>query len=83
MELTKEEISLLTEKCKIPKPTVYKWKNTKEDLIKYALLGIQKEQEIENGIENSEYVTKKEFNEVKHKMEEIIKLVENSILDSK
>ncbi len=55
---TKERIELAKRINSTPK-TLYNWESSKPELIKLLMLGLQKEKELENGIENDEDIKKK------------------------
>ena len=51
MEITRKEKDELAKRIDIASSTYYKWKKTKPELIKLLLLGLQKENEIENNLD--------------------------------
>ena len=55
---TKERNELANRINSTPK-TLYNWETSKPELIKLLLLGLQKEKEIEHGLENEEDLAKK------------------------
>ena len=59
MKFTKIEKELLAERFNISLATYYNWEKNKPDLIKVIELGLQKEKEIEHGLENEEDLAKK------------------------
>ena len=50
MKLNKKEKDELAERIDIAISTFYKWEKTKPELIKLLMLGLQKENEIENNL---------------------------------
>jgi len=55
---TKERNELANRINSTPK-TLYNWETSKPELIKLLLLGLQKEKEVEQGLENEEDLAKK------------------------
>lgn len=51
MKLSKKEKEEISERIDIAISTYYKWEKTKPELIKLLMLGLQKENEIENNLD--------------------------------
>lgn len=56
---TKEEAEIIGNRINVSVATLYNWKKTKPELLKLLELGLQKEHEIEHGIESDEDFKKK------------------------
>ena len=65
MKFTRKEKEKLAERFNISIATYYNWEKNKPDLIKIIELGLEKEKEIQNGINNE--------NDLVSKMEELEK----------
>ena len=69
MKFSKKEKEELAERFNISIATYYNWEKNKPDLIKVIELGLQKEKEIEYGLENEQDLAKK--------LEELTKRIDN------
>lgn len=81
MKLNKKEKEDLTNRIDIAISTFYKWEKTKPELIKLLLLGLQKENELNNnlnGFSNLDEAVGKIIPTMKE-LEEKIKLLEEKI----
>ena len=69
MKFSKKEKEELAERFNISIATYYNWEKNKSELIKIIELGLQKEKEIEHGLENEQDLAKK--------LEELTKRMDN------
>jgi len=57
--MTTKERNELADRINSTPKTLYNWETSKPELIKLLLLGLQKEKEIEHGLENEQDLAKK------------------------
>ena len=76
MKFTKKEKIEIAERFNISIATYYNWEKNKPDLIKIIELGLEKEKEIQNGINNeSDLISKMEELEKRMNTLEMVKKV--------